>query len=93
MYEDLKPSPWEIDDCVYYLEATHEGDFPCIRRGWIEEIHRNALRLRPAVHGSTDLCVYVPMSQCFRDVKDLLTMLKYHLNKETTRLEGVVYEW
>lgn len=93
MSEDLKPMPWEIDDIVYYLDETDRGHFPTIQRGRVEEIHRNSLRLRPDGKVERDNFVFADSSCCFRDVKDLLTLLKYHLNNETTRLEGVVYDW
>ena len=91
MSENLKPMPWEIDDIVYYLDSTSIGEFPEIRRGKVEEIHRNSLRLIP--EHQEDNLVYVEAGLCFRDVKDLLTMLKFHLNNETTRLDNCVYDW
>ena len=93
MCEDCKPMPWEIDDVVYYLDESDRGHFPTIQRARVEEIHRSMLRLRPDGTVERDNLVFVEMGLCYRDVKDLLTMLKYHLNNETTRLDGCVYEW
>ena len=91
MCEDYKPMPWEIDDIVYYLDDTAKGEFPTIIKGKVEEIHRSNLRIIPE-HDKLNL-VYVSSDRCFRDVKDLLTMLKFHLNNETTKLDNCVYDW
>ena len=93
MCEDCKPMPWEIDDVVYYLDESDRGHFPEIRRAHVEEIHRSTLRLRPAGTVERDNLVFVDRGLCYRDVEKLLATLRNHLNNETTRLEGVVYEW
>ena len=88
---------WNIDDTVYFLDETCEnGEFPEICKGKVEEIHRDKIRVKvpPKYSDYSDTegnLLFVRKEYCFKSLKALCNKLKEHINNETQRLDGCIY--
>ena len=81
-----KTNEWHIDDTVYFLEETsHNGDFPNIMKGTIEEIKRDCVRVKIKGTGWENL-VWVDSDRVFQFGGMLLNKLEKHLADEIAKI-------
>ena len=81
-----QPHIWQIDDDVYFIDETEcPGQIPGITRGTVEEIKRDALRVRTAP-GEYSL-LWVDRDACYSEADDLYEVLKTHMERQFKKLK------
>ena len=85
---------WEVDDTVYYLKNNPNwGGMPLIAKGTVEEITRDTLRIKDQDRPEDkDYLLIMHRCDCYKDIASLLVALTVHINQETQKLEGTVYD-
>ena len=77
---------WHIDDTVFYLEETsHNGEFPRMMKGTVEEIKRDCIRVKISGTGWENL-VWVDSDKAFKTGGILLDRLANQLSAEIEKL-------
>lgn len=91
MKKKNKTNNWHIDDVVFFLEETdHNGEFPVVRKGTVEEIRRDCLRILLKGEGWENL-VWVDADYVFTTGGNLMRALEKHIEDQVAELNGCVY--